>query len=105
MSSHLAVVASLALAILLSPETLVLGLIIASDKKSPRLAAFAFAIGGIIGIAMATGIGLWIAHASAAPGPPQPRRTPRTPPMMPPPPATDHGPASACAPCSPPHCW
>lgn len=67
MSSHLAVVASLALAILLSPETLVLGLIIASDKKSPRLAAFAFAIGGIIGIAMATGIGLWIAHASASP--------------------------------------
>ncbi len=65
MTSHIAVVASLALAIFLSPETLVLGLIIASDKKAPRLAAFAFGIGGIVGIAFATGIGLWLAHASA----------------------------------------
>jgi MFS family permease len=64
MSSHFAVLASLALAILLSPETLVLGLIIAGDKKVPRLAASAYAVGGILGIAFATGIGLWIAHAS-----------------------------------------
>lgn len=64
MSSHFAVLASLALAIFFSPETLVLGLIIAGDKKVPRLAAFAYAIGGILGIAFATGIGLWIAHAS-----------------------------------------
>ena len=64
MSSHFVVLASLALAIFLSPETLVLGLIIAGDKKAPRLAAFGFAIGGILGIAFATGIGLWIAHAS-----------------------------------------
>ncbi|MFN8090530.1 MAG: GAP family protein [Mycobacterium sp.] len=66
MTSHLAVLASLALAIFFSPETLVLGLIIASDKKVPRLAAFAFAIGGILGIAFATGIGLWIAVASGS---------------------------------------
>lgn len=64
MSSHFAVLASLALAICLSPETLVLGLIIAGDKKVPRLAALAYAVGGIAGIAFATGIGLWIAHAS-----------------------------------------
>jgi threonine/homoserine/homoserine lactone efflux protein len=64
MSSHLAVLASLALAIFLSPETLVLGLIIAGDKKVPRLAALAYALGGMLGIAFATGIGLWIAHAS-----------------------------------------
>lgn len=64
MSSHFAVLASLALAILFSPETLVLGLIIAGDKKVPRLAALGYAIGGILGIAFATGIGLWIAHAS-----------------------------------------
>jgi hypothetical protein len=63
-SSHFAVLASLALAIFFSPETLVLGLIIAGDKKVPRLAAFAYAVGGILGIAFATGIGLWIAHAS-----------------------------------------
>jgi threonine/homoserine/homoserine lactone efflux protein len=54
----------LALAIFFSPETLVLGLIVAGDKKAPRLAAFAYALGGILGIAFATGIGLWIAHAS-----------------------------------------
>ncbi len=64
MSSHLAAVATLALAILFSPETLVLGLIIAGDKNNPRGAAFAFALGGIAGITFATGIGLLIAHAS-----------------------------------------
>lgn len=64
MSSHFAVLASLALAIFFSPETLVLGLIIAGDKKVPRLAALGYAIGGVLGIAFATGIGLWIAHAS-----------------------------------------
>lgn len=66
MNSHLAVLASLAVAILLSPETLVLGLVVAGDKKVPRLAAFAFAIGAVLGIAFATGIGLWIALASGA---------------------------------------
>ena len=66
MSSHFAVLASLALAIFLSPETLVLGLVIAGDKKAPRLTALAFAAGAILGIALATGIGLWIAHASGA---------------------------------------
>lgn len=64
MNSHFAVLASLALAIFLSPETLVFGLIIAGDKKVPRLAATAFALGGILGIAFATGIGLWVASAS-----------------------------------------
>lgn len=64
MSSHFAVLASLALAIFFSPETLVVGLIIAGDKKVPRLAALAYAVGGVLGIAFATGIGLWIAYAS-----------------------------------------
>jgi threonine/homoserine/homoserine lactone efflux protein len=64
MSSHLAVLASLALAIFFSPETLVLGLVIAGDRKVPRAAAIAFAIGAVAGITFATGIGLWIAHAS-----------------------------------------
>lgn len=64
MSSHFAVLASLALAIFLSPETLVLGLIIAGDKKVPRAAAFAYAAGGMLGIAFATGIGLLLAHAT-----------------------------------------
>ena len=64
MSSHFAVLASLALAIFLSPETLVVGLVIAGDKKVPKLASIAFALGGIAGIAFATGIGLWIAKAS-----------------------------------------
>ncbi len=58
MGSHFAVVASLALAILFSPETLVLGLVIAGDRKVPRAASLAFAAGAVIGIAFATGIGL-----------------------------------------------
>ncbi len=70
-SSHLATVATLALAIFFSPETLVLGLVIAGDKHNPRLAAFAFALGGIAGIAFATGIGLLIAHASGTSDAPQ----------------------------------
>jgi len=64
MSSHLAAVATLALAIFFSPETLVLGLIIAGDRRNPRLASFGFALGGIAGIAFATAVGLAIAHAS-----------------------------------------
>ena len=35
MSSHFVVLATLALAILFSPETLVLGLVLSSDKKVP----------------------------------------------------------------------
>ncbi len=66
MSAHLAVLATLALAILFSPETLVLGLVIASDKKVPRQAAFAFAVGAIVGITFATGIGVWMAHLAGA---------------------------------------
>ncbi len=43
-----------------------LGLIIAGDKMAPRRASFAFAVGAILGIAFATGVGLWIAHLSGA---------------------------------------
>ncbi|VEG51358.1 Protein of uncharacterised function (DUF2910) [Mycolicibacterium aurum] len=68
MSTHLTVLATLALAILFSPETLVLGLIIASDKVVPRQAAFAFAFGAIAGIAFATGIGMLIAHLTGGGG-------------------------------------
>jgi hypothetical protein len=64
-NTHLVTVATLALAILLSPETLVLGLVIAGDKRHPHLAALAFAVGGVLGIAFATGVGLAIAHATA----------------------------------------
>jgi len=65
MNSHLAAVATLALAIFFSPETLVLGLILAGGRN-PRLSAAGFAVGGVAGIAFATGIGLLIARASGA---------------------------------------
>lgn len=71
MNSHLAAVATLALAILFSPETLVLGLIIAGDRRHPRLAATAFAAGGVAGIAFATGVGLTIAHLAGSDPAPQ----------------------------------
>ncbi|AQT78401.1 hypothetical protein B1R94_02845 [Mycolicibacterium litorale] len=66
MGAHLAVLATLALAILFSPETLVLGLVVASDKKVPRPASFAFAVGAVAGIAFATGVGMLIAHLTGA---------------------------------------
>lgn len=68
MSSHIAAVATLALAILFSPETLVLGLIIAGEKSHPRLAAAGFAVGGILGITFATSVGLLIARIAGADG-------------------------------------
>lgn len=68
MDTHLAAVATLALAMFFSPETLVLGLIIASDRRNPRLAAYAFAIGGVVGITFSTSIGLLIAHLSGDDG-------------------------------------
>ncbi|MBI3214654.1 MAG: GAP family protein [Mycobacterium sp.] len=68
MTTHLTVIATLALAILFSPETLVLGLIVASDKKVPRQASLAFAFGAIAGIAFATGIGMLVAHLTGGAG-------------------------------------
>lgn len=67
MSSHLAIVASLGLALLMSPETLVLGLVIASDRKVPRTAARMFAVGGVLGISFALALGTAIAPSSGAP--------------------------------------
>ncbi|KAA0111359.1 GAP family protein [Mycolicibacterium sp. P1-5] len=68
MSTHLAVIATLALALLFSPETLVLGLVVASDGKVPRQATLAFSGGAIAGIAFSTGIGVGIAALTGAPG-------------------------------------
>ncbi|GAA2775731.1 hypothetical protein GCM10010533_11570 [Mycolicibacterium pallens] len=66
-STHLAVIATLALALLFSPETLVLGLVVASDKKVPRQATLAFSGGAVAGIAFATGIGVGIAALTGTP--------------------------------------
>jgi len=66
-SAHLAVIATLALALLFSPETLVLGLVVASDKKVPRQATLAFSAGAVVGIAFATGIGVGIAALTGTP--------------------------------------
>jgi hypothetical protein len=66
-STHLPVIATLALALLFSPETLVLGLVVASDKVVPRQATLAFAAGAIAGIAFATGIGVGIAALTGYP--------------------------------------
>ncbi|MCV7344980.1 GAP family protein [Mycolicibacterium rhodesiae] len=67
MSTHLAVIATLALALLFSPETLVLGLVVASDKKVPRQATLAFSGGAVAGIAFSTGIGVGIAALTGTP--------------------------------------
>lgn len=66
MSTHIAVIASLGLALLLSPETLLLGLVIASDRKAPRLAAWMYALGGLVGIVFALSVGMMLLPAPHA---------------------------------------
>ena len=50
MTAHLTVLVSLGVAVLLSPETLVLGLIMACDRKAPRLVAWMYAVGAVVGL-------------------------------------------------------
>ena len=61
MSAHLTVLLSLGVAILLSPENLLIGLVMASDRKSPRLAALMYAVGALGGLAMGLTIGFLVA--------------------------------------------
>ena len=70
MTAHLTVLASLGVAILLSPEILILGLIMACDKRAPRFVAWMYAIGASIGLGMGLVIGFLVApapHAESAP--------------------------------------
>jgi hypothetical protein len=70
MSAHLTVLLSLGVAILLSPENLLIGLVMASDKKSPRLAALMYAVGAIGGLALGLTIGFLVAPTPPAEGAP-----------------------------------
>ena len=70
MTAHLTVLASLGVAILLSPEILILGLIMACDKRAPRFVAWMYAIGAAIGLGMGLVIGFLVApapHSESAP--------------------------------------
>ena len=67
MTQNIAVLASLGVAILLSPEITVLGLIAASDRKIPRTCAWVFGIGSIVGLAFALVIGFGLARAHGIP--------------------------------------
>lgn len=62
MNNYYAILASLGAAVLLSPEITVLGLIAASDRRSPRTFAWVFALGTIIGLAFALAIGFMLAQ-------------------------------------------
>jgi len=72
MSAHLTVLASLGVAILLSPEILVLGLVMACDRQTPRLSAFLYALGAAAGLALGLTIGCLVAPASHTPAAPSP---------------------------------
>ena len=67
MNPNIAVLASLGVAILLSPEITVLGLIAASDRRIPRTCAWVFALGSVLGLAFALFIGFMLAEAHTAP--------------------------------------
>lgn len=66
MNAHLTVLASLGVAILLSPEILVLGLIMACDRRSPRLSAFLYAVGATLGLVLGLVIGSLVAPPTAS---------------------------------------
>jgi len=70
MSAHFTFLLSLGLAILLSPENLLIGLVMAGDRKCPRLAALTYAIGAVGGIALGLSIGFLVAPAPVAEGAP-----------------------------------
>ena len=70
MSAHITVLLSLGLAILLSPENLLIGLVMASDKKAPRLAALMYAVGALFGLALGLAIGMMVAPTPVAEGAP-----------------------------------
>ena len=53
MNPHLLVLASLGVAILLSPEIFILGLLCASDRARPRMRAWVFALGTAVGLGVA----------------------------------------------------
>ena len=72
MTQNIAVLASLGVAILLSPEITVLGLIAASDRKIPRTCAWVFGIGSIVGLVFALAIGFALARAHGNPHPEAP---------------------------------
>ena len=65
MNAHLTVLASLGAAILLSPEILILGLIMASDRRAPKLVAWMFALGAAVGLAVGLVIGFVVAPEAA----------------------------------------
>jgi threonine/homoserine/homoserine lactone efflux protein len=65
MNAHLTVLASLGAAILLSPEILILGLIMASDRRAPKLVAWMYAIGAAVGLAVGLVIGFVVAPEAA----------------------------------------
>lgn len=60
MDPHLVILASLGGAILLSPEIIVLGLLAASERRTGRIAAAAFACGAEAGLAIAWIVGSWL---------------------------------------------
>jgi len=59
------VCASLGLGILLSPEVIVIGLILASDRSHPRANTLGYFLGSALGILLLLGAGYFLTHASA----------------------------------------
>lgn len=60
--------ASMGFAILASPEILILGLLIAANRSSPRRNSALFFIGGFIGLSAVVAVGAWLTQ-STPPGP------------------------------------
>ena len=65
MLSTLAVCASLGFGIFVSPEILIIGLLLASDRSHPRANTLGFLIGSVVGIALLLGAGYFLTHSTA----------------------------------------
>jgi len=65
MLNTLAICASLGFGIFVSPEVLIVGLLLASDRSHPQANTLGYFLGSAVGIAMLLGVGYFLTHSTA----------------------------------------
>jgi len=67
MLNTLAICASLGFGIFVSPEVLIIGLLLASDRSHPQANTLGYFLGSVVGIGLLLGAGYFLTHSSSAP--------------------------------------
>jgi len=67
MLNTLAICSSLGFGIFVSPEVLIIGLLLASDRSHPRANTLGYFLGSAVGIALLLGAGYFLTHSSTGP--------------------------------------